>query len=171
MKSSVNSIGFLSPSRHAIVEPLENRRLMSGNWSTVHSDANGAGIQAMAADKAGNVYAISIENNSDGSTVPTLIEKTAVGQWMTLLTGGANQGLNAVATDKSGNVFVAGQVAGHLAIWEQAANQSGFSMIDNLSDRSSARAPRWKVRPSIDAHWITARSPGANASMRAVSTA
>ena len=63
----------------AKVEPLEGRRLMSaGTWSNVYSDPNGQMQAGMAADKFGNVYAISIVNGGS-----TLVKETG-GQWTTV---------------------------------------------------------------------------------------
>src|SRR5689334_16303813 len=67
------------PSRvSGTIEPLERRTLMSGTWSTVNTDTSGLGIIDMAADKAGNVYAIGINKNHYAT-----IRKEAAGQWTT----------------------------------------------------------------------------------------
>src|SRR6476469_2201953 len=105
MNRSLNVIARFPLAHRSMIESLEHRRLLSGNWTTVDSDPNGSAINGLAADRTGKVYSV----GSDVAGNATLREESA-GQWTTLLTMNDNGGtrFNRVATDAAGDVFIAG---------------------------------------------------------------
>jgi hypothetical protein len=110
----------------ALIHSLESRRLMSG-WTTVNTDASSYGLWDMAADHAGNVYAIGADNSNNAN-----LRQESGGVWSTALTvtdGGATS-FNAVATDAAGDVFI-GSNAG---IWERRAGQSNVAILSGTAD-------------------------------------
>ena len=83
------------------VESLERRTLMSA-WNTVDADPNGLSINAMAADRTGNVYAAGDLTDAAANVIPVLKQKTVGGAtWSTIFNKpGTDYGdFKAVATD------------------------------------------------------------------------
>src|SRR5688500_7962475 len=108
-----------------LVQPLENRRLFSGSWTTADSLVplgTGPGIvHSMAADGAGNVYAVG-ENGGAG----LIRQKSADGsEFVTIPTSVANK-FSSVAVDGQGDVFVSGGTV----ILERPAGESAFVPVN-----------------------------------------
>ena len=103
---------------------------MSVTWATVDSESNGAILEGMAADSAGNVYAAGIAPNFSG-----ILEKETAGQWATLFVQ-PNAQFRSITTDPSGDVFIAGishasNGSNAWSIWELPVGQSALSLVDN----------------------------------------
>lgn len=129
-------------SRRASAEPLESRTLLSLTWSTDYSNTDAKTIiRGMAADKAGDVYAV---GQASPNNTPVVRERTPDGTWTTLATlalddtGGTAGAVYGVAIDSAGEVFVAARAYGtdgadYARIFEQPAGQTGvFKVIDNF---------------------------------------
>jgi hypothetical protein len=125
-----------------LIEPLERRALLSATWSTVDSDPAGQSISGMAADKAGNVYAVGAD--IDGNAT---LRQESGGHWTTVLVQNDNGSthFNRIATDAANDVFIAGnRVAAdgtqHWSVWERGAGQSGLTLIDDLKGNAGGIA-------------------------------
>lgn len=110
------------------VEPLESRVLLSGTWSTVDSlplASSSDGVLAMAADSAGNVYAIGSYN---GASV--LREKpSGSGTFANVPVNSSYIG--AVFADAGGNLFLnTSNTSGAPTVLERAAGQTNFSPVN-----------------------------------------
>ena len=91
----------------ARMEKLESPTLLSA-WSTVDS-APGGSVRGMAADAAGDVYAVG-ETPPQGTYVTTGLREKPAGSstWTNMITEQPGPIFRAVAVDGSGDVFVAG---------------------------------------------------------------
>lgn len=120
-------------SRRVSAEPLEDRRLLSGTWSTVDTMPAQfeAGVSAMAADTSGNVYAVGYTTDSNLNTTLYLRKKTAgSAAWATVTTMNARQ-WNGVAVDAAGDVFISGENnSSYFATWELVKGTTTLKQID-----------------------------------------
>jgi len=142
------------------VEGLEGRTLLSG-WSTVE-DFNPPGsyyaeFYDVAADAAGNVYAVGDQSSAGSAGHGIVLEKPAGSStWATLLDYGAMSfsgmgiSFNAVAVSAKGDVYVAGsaETGSGWVVLEQPAGQSGFTVVDQVS---GATNPGTNTDLAIDA--------------------
>jgi hypothetical protein len=104
---------------------LESRTLLSATWSTV-DHFTGPQVSSMAADNAGNVFAVGgslIRQKHSGSTA-----------WTTLMQS-TGYFFTSVAVDAAGDVFVSGHVGSTTpttaVILERAAGQAAFTVVDS----------------------------------------
>jgi hypothetical protein len=120
----------------ASFETLENRTLMSATWGTDDTVPNSGDINGMVADRAGNIYAVGI----DGNTNNGLIREKAAGSttWTTIFAPTSNgPRLTSAAVDGSGNLFVGGYTSAWVVLERPAptlANpQPAFQTIDTFT--------------------------------------
>jgi hypothetical protein len=116
------------------IESLERRTLMSGAWTTVINDATQLEVDAMAADKTGNIYAVAWPSDT---AMAVLKSSDGGASWNVIAQGSPSTSFNSIATDATGNVFVAATDTGtdgsrHWRVLEQAVGQSDFSIVDDV---------------------------------------
>jgi len=126
------------------IEPLESRTLLSA-WSTVDSFPGGS-VQGMAADAAGNVYAVG-ETAPQGSLATYGLREKPAGSsgWTTIATEPPGAIFRAVAVDATGDVFVTGDgtvngQSGHWLTWELPKGSTSFAQLDDGGPQSNANA-------------------------------
>jgi hypothetical protein len=118
------------------IEPLERRTLMSG-WGTEETIDNNGQVYGMAADQAGNVYAVGYDYYTDRSLVRQ--KPSGSTTWSTIFQTSAD--LYTCAVDRAGNLFVGGRTYNQTYQWtvlERPAPtadypQPTFKTIDSFS--------------------------------------
>jgi len=117
------------------VEKLEPRTLLSA-WSTVDNNIGGYySVQGMAADWAGNVYAVGYGSGQTGIVREKLgTSPDMPGSWTTIATVPHAQ-FESAAVDRNGNVFIGGGNAGGATVWQlpAGAGPDGLTVVDNAS--------------------------------------
>jgi hypothetical protein len=116
------------------IELLERRTLMSGAWTTVNNDATELEVDAMAADRVGNIYAVAWPS---ANAMAVLKSSNGGATWNVIAQGSPSTSFNSIATDATGDVFVAASDIGtdggrHWRVLEQAVGQSAFSVVDDV---------------------------------------
>jgi hypothetical protein len=115
------------------LEPLETRTLMSVTFSTVDNLQHATG-SAMAADSAGNVYAVGAGLDDTGVKHVLVREKfNGSSAWSTIFS--APNGIPALAVDSAGDVTVSSSVLNGsiytCTIWQRPVGQS-FAIADQI---------------------------------------
>jgi hypothetical protein len=121
----------ISTGPRCTMQSLERRTLMSGDWATV-SDGIRYSVASMTADNSGNVYAL------DESPASVLKSSDAGATWNVIAQAPASTVFESIAIDADGDLLVAARTYAadglpHWQVLEQAAGQSGFKVIDDVS--------------------------------------
>jgi len=123
-----------------LIQSLETRRLLSGSWTTIeeYNPAPDHGVYYdVAADAAGNVYAVGERDASNGEHGIVREKPAGSATWITLLDNynppelSSGFGFNSVAVTPTGDLYVSGSSEYNgWVVLERPAGQSEFSVVD-----------------------------------------